>query len=161
MLCPSIRQEGDENRTMQKEKQMRICRGGISLLVGLVTAISLNKSFASCGQSSPTITNLPASDAHTYQVNGLNTGGQLVGFFNANGDFASHAFLFNGQVLDLGTLGGSISEGLAINNLGHVVGDSQLSQEDPSLHAIFFDGTNMFDLGTLGGPFSSASAVND
>jgi probable HAF family extracellular repeat protein len=141
---------------------MKRHRAGISLLVGFVTVLSVNESVASCGQSSsPTITNLPAADAYSYQVNGLNGAGQLTGFFNANGNSASHAFLYNGQVFDLGTLGGSISEGLAINSAGQVVGDSQLSLGDPSLHAILSDGTNMLDLGTLGGPYSSASALND
>src|SRR6266699_4024782 len=136
---------------------------GMLLILGLVSVFPLNKaSGGGCGQSSPTVTHLPATDVYSYQVNGLNAAGQLAGFFNANGSFVSHAFLYSaGSVMDLGTLGGNISEGFALNNSGYVAGDSQFSAGDPGFHAALSDGTNLFDLGTLGGSFSSASALND
>lgn len=73
---------------------------------------------------------------------------------------ARHAFMFgDGQVLDLGTLGGNTSVAVAVNNSGVAVGSSTISSG--ATHAFIADATTMRDLGTLGGSFSSAQAIND
>ena len=50
---------------------------------------------------------------------------------------------------DLGTLGGSLSYGMAINTNNHVVGYSTVNKLDSRVHAFWFDGNAMKDLGTL------------
>src|SRR5206468_4215402 len=51
-------------------------------------------------------------------------------------------------ILDLGTLGGSESNGLGINDAGRIVGYS-LTAGDTSTHAFLYDGVAMHDLNNL------------
>ena len=63
------------------------------------------------------------------------------------------------RLIDLGTLGGNYSLGVAINDVGQVVGYSEVS--GGAVHAFRWDGANgMQDLGTLGGAYSCATAIN-
>ena len=54
---------------------------------------------------------------------------------------------------DLGTLGGTDSDGTAINDAGQVTGTSTLTGDftTQTQHAFLWDGATMRDLGTLGG----------
>ena len=59
-------------------------------------------------------------------------------------------------MVDLGTLGGSYSVALAVNDSGQVVGSSSPRRRRP--HAFSWTQTGgMVDLGTLGGTYSYAT----
>ena len=56
------------------------------------------------------------------------------------------------QMIDLGTLGGNDSYGMAINANNHVVGYSTVNPQDNGIiHAFLYDGVKMRDLGSLAG----------
>ncbi|MBV9762739.1 MAG: DUF3466 family protein [Acidobacteriaceae bacterium] len=75
-----------------------------------------------------------------------------------------HAFLFaDNKMQDLGTLGGSQSQGNAINEFSAVAGYS-FTDSDAATHAFVsnpFKGNTLIDLGTLGGANSEAFAINN
>jgi len=70
-------------------------------------------------------------------------------------------------ITDLGTLGGTVSSAIGMNNSGQVVGESltggDVPEEGPIYHAFLYTpGTVIQDLGTLpGGSFSQAQGIND
>jgi probable HAF family extracellular repeat protein len=77
-----------------------------------------------------------------------------------------NAALSAGSAEDLGTLGGTFSEAVAINERGQIAGTSALSGgacggPTPSCHAFLWDDGTMQDLGTLGGGYSAAVAINN
>jgi probable HAF family extracellular repeat protein len=84
--------------------------------------------------------------------NGINNLGQITGYIGAD------AYIYDGTIHDIGSLGGIFSEGNAINNIGHVGGGALTPQGIG--HAFYYDGT-IHDLGTLGGTLSIAYGIND
>lgn len=70
-------------------------------------------------------------------------------------------------VVDLGTLGGSMSYAQAINNSGQITGASSLTGDptdslgNPIFHTFLYRNRQMADLGTLGGDSSFGNAIND
>ncbi len=65
------------------------------------------------------------------------------------------------RVTDLGTLGGSTSQALGINDLGQVVGES-LMPDNVAVHAFLWSKQGgATDIGALGGNFSAAQAINN
>ncbi|GAC1493651.1 MAG: hypothetical protein NVS2B14_06890 [Chamaesiphon sp.] len=68
---------------------------------------------------------------------------------------------------DLGTLGGKESQATGINNLGEVVGSSNIANKSENRshteqqHAFLYSHGKMMDLGTLGGPSSIANGINN
>ena len=101
------------------------------------------------------LVNLGSLNSGTYG-DGVNDSGQVTGSFNTG--VATHAFLSasnGGALQDLGTLGGTYSEGFGVNDSGQVTGFSNTANGDT--HA-FLSGSNggaLQDLGTLGGTASS------
>jgi probable HAF family extracellular repeat protein len=67
------------------------------------------------------------------------------------------------KIVDLGSLGGNYSEAYAVNDFGHVAGDSCLDPACNRMHPfIWSESTGMHDLGTLpgGNPYAVASGIN-
>ncbi len=95
----------------------------------------------------------------------LNDSGQVVGYSNPAGSNLVHAFVYDGSMHDLGTLGGSNSYAQGINNHGIVVGFSDTSTGAD--HAFIYDAMHgMIDLNSLISPasgwvLSHANGIND
>jgi probable HAF family extracellular repeat protein len=97
----------------------------------------------------------------------INSIGQVTGDSGTAGDAQSHAFVWTptipngptGTMRDIGTLGGTQSQGVAINASGQVTGDS-LTAGDQALHAFLYDGT-MHDLGAVGDRSSNGIGINN
>ncbi len=93
----------------------------------------------------------------------INNAGQVAGESDTGGEV--HAFLYDGTMHDLGTLGGTNSSATAINSAGDVVGYALTTNEDE--HAFLYRGGVMQDLNNLitpGCPFTnllSADGIND
>jgi probable HAF family extracellular repeat protein len=71
-----------------------------------------------------------------------------------------HAFLFSdGQMSDLGTLGGSWSTAFAINARGSRAGDAYVTG-DTTQHAFLYEKGSMRDINPSGSIFSVAFGIN-
>src|SRR5947207_7165753 len=101
------------------------------------------------------------SSANVINARGRIAGGSTTGEIDPlTGGPVFHAVLWkDGEIIDLGTLGGNKSSGYYINNEGQVVGASAINTTfDPSsqfgatTHPFLWENGVMLDLGTLGGP---------
>jgi probable HAF family extracellular repeat protein len=111
-----------------------------------------------------------ASFAYFVSDNGLITGGSENGALDPNnGTPEFHAVLWNGSMIDLGTLGGSSSLGVGVNDAGQVTGFAQNDISDPfslvglgtQTRAFLWETGKLYDLHTLGGPDAFAQYVNN
>jgi probable HAF family extracellular repeat protein len=103
------------------------------------------------------------------QAIALNERGQVAGWSSLRRERSPrHAFLWqSGRMLDLGTLGRdlggdlpNVSEAIAINDRGQVVGNSSVDQNRPVSYAFVWQGVRMTALATGGGD-SWAAAINE
>lgn len=91
----------------------------------------------------------------------VSDGGFVVGVSEC-ADRTDHAVLWHqGDVIDLGTLGGSASVASGVNRHGVVVGSSETAVGASDRHAFRWENGRMTDLGTLGGVASAAAGIND
>ncbi len=92
-------------------------------------------------------------------ASGLNLGGELVGTIEISANNSFGYLWASGVFTGLGTLDGSSSRALDINDLGQIVGNSHVSG-DISAHAFLWEDGEMQDLGTLGDVISRTSQAN-
>jgi CSLREA domain-containing protein len=93
-----------------------------------------------------------------FTIHAMNDDAQLVGW-HENEDNNEIAILWeNGAIHELGDLGGNDSEAYAINNQGHIVGESRSTD---GRYAFRWINGNMESLGSLGESRSWASDIND
>lgn len=99
---------------------------------------------------------------------GLNNRGEVVGY-GAAGGVREHAFLYDGAMHDLGTLGGFLQNSYAfgINDAGQVAGYSEIGgPPDPNgfavYHGFIYSNGQLSDMGVLPGALDSqARAINN
>ena len=70
---------------------------------------------------------------------------------------AAGGYFVSDAILDLGTLGGTYSAGIYINNSGQVTGQSDTSTGQT--HVFLWSNGRMTDLPTLGGPWAGRSCL--
>ena len=104
-----------------------------------------------------------SSIALSSEAHAINASGDIVGFGTPPGLFGMfglHAILWrDGAILDLGTLGGTISRAWSINDDGVVIGGANTTG-DFFVHAFVWRDGIMTDLGTLDGPNASSVAYD-
>ncbi len=104
---------------------------------------------------------IPGNPGQPYYscATGINNSGQIVGY-SGYYDGPERAFLWeNGQMCDLGSLGGTDSHATGINNQGQIVGYSKNSNGD--IRAFLWHNGIMQDIGTLEGRTTYAHGIND
>jgi len=134
-----------------------------------VLALAANQANAS-GYTFTALGTFPDSSDQSVTTYALNNSGQAVGLMYLGQSNEGRATLWNPGAassvspINLGSLGGTSSGAMAINNLGQAAGFSRTAGNDfTDTRATYWDGSNPpVDLGVLpGGSYSAANGIND
>lgn len=88
----------------------------------------------------------------------INRWGHVAGQYRASPQSVRGFLYQNGNLIDIGTLGGESSVAVAINDAGKMTGGATTASGDT--HAFRYANGVMKDLGTLGGNYSYGHAIN-
>ena len=121
--------------------------------VAQTDALSGNHAWVATGTTMTTLSAIPGSSPELSSgAIAVNGAGQIVGRSPASsGAFEFHAVLWSaaGVLQDLGTLGGTNSEAIDINDAGQVIGSSQIAGDAATHFFLWSAGTGMQDLNTI------------
>jgi probable HAF family extracellular repeat protein len=128
---------------------------------------SVYRAFVAIGNTGTLLPILPGLSIDAQENNSrafaLNDAAVIVGY-SPTAAFGRHAVRWTagGAISDLGTLGGSNSEAVDINNSGQIIGMSQIAG-NAAMHAVLWSpGGGMQDLNTLiGAPITAVVEIND
>ena len=134
---------------------------GLPLSVTLVDANGRACSFSTQppkGRGATAAVGLGKSSVQVNPADALSVGATSLPFAGSAA-LAGAAGQQRSQAVDLGTLGGTFSIALAVNDRDEVVGSASLPNFDE--HGFLWRNGTMMDLGTLGGSFSRATGINN
>jgi len=134
-------------------------RLALILLVAITVLSSL------CAAQTYTVTDLGTLSGDDYSVaRGINATGQIAGAVGSDKNNTSDVFLYSaGEMTSLGTLGGSVGIGNAINSSGEIAGYSTNASKTyrAFLSSGGTGGGKLTDIGDLGGGSAVAYGIND
>jgi probable HAF family extracellular repeat protein len=136
---------------------------GVVVGVTQTNALTGNRGFVATGTTLTELSILAGGDPElSSAAMAINSTGQIVGMSPASG-FVQHAVLWDAQggIQDLGTLGGSNSLAIDINDAGQVIGSSQIAGDAVTHYFLWSAQNGMTDLNTLiGVSVTSAVEIN-
>ena len=141
-----------------------INEAGVVVGTAQTNAVTGSRGFVASGTTMTPLPILPGAAAElSAGAVAINDVGQIVGS-SMTSSSATHAVLWSseGSIQDLGTLGGTNSAAIDINDAGLVIGSSQIAGDAATHFFLWSAVTGMVDLNTLiGVPLESIVEIND
>jgi len=129
----------------------------VNLILGL-------RGFVATATGSTTLSILPGGDPEgSSRAAAINNAGDVAGESPSSSGW-NHAVRWasDGTIQDLGTLGGSSSAAVDINNAGQIIGSSQIAGDAATHYFLWSSGTGMVDLNATVNPnITSVVEIND